>query len=207
MAFSFRGQCAELRRNKDLYLSPQRLTCKNMELSRLAAALADKGDDAVLPVDKWHPERHGDIDIVIRADGSWVHEGGIIQRPELVRLFSRVLRKDEDGYVLVTPAERLHLKVEDVPFLISDLERDGERLRLRSNVGDEVTLGPDHPLEMRVPATGGDTAVPYVLIRGNLWARFDRPAYYRLVTEESCDREGRLVVESDGYRFDLGEWE
>ena len=85
-------------------------------------ARAERADASPAPVERWHPAHCGDIDIVIRADGSWVHEGAVIGRPELVRLFSTVLRKDEDGETyLVTPAERLRITVEDAPFLAVEM--------------------------------------------------------------------------------------
>ena len=174
-----------------------------MDLSRISAALADVPEGADLPVDRWHPEHCGDIDILIRADGTWIHEGAAIERAPLVRLFSRVLRKDADGYVLVTPAEKLRLQVEDVPFIVSDVDRDGDALVVRTNVGDMVRIGADHPLETRQPQ-GEDTQVPYVRVRGDLWARFGRAAYYRLIDEESWERNGRLGVSSAGQEFDLG---
>ena len=175
-----------------------------MDVSRIAAELADIGEDKELPVEKWTPDRQDDIDIVIRADGSWIHEGAPINRPQLVRLFSRVLRHDEDGYVLVTPVERLRLKVEDVPFIVTDFDRRADGLHAKTNVGDEVLIGPGHPLEMRETSNAAEGRVPYLLIRGGLWARFGRAAYYRLINEESCEENARLFIESGGEKFDLG---
>ncbi|MGJ8537432.1 MAG: DUF1285 domain-containing protein, partial [Parasphingopyxis sp.] len=75
-------------------------------------------DKSLPPVETWHPEREGRVDIRIARDGSWYHEGAAIRRPALVRLFSTILRREPDGsYVLVTPAEKLAIEVEDAPFL------------------------------------------------------------------------------------------
>ena len=176
------------------------------DLLSIARELSETGDDAALPVEDWHPERCGTMDLVIRADGSWVHEGAPITRASLVRLFSRVLRRDGDEHVLVTPAERITITVEDAPFLVVDFDREGSReegdLIVRTNVGDAVRVGPDHPITMRrSEALGLD--LPYVRVRGELDARFDRAAYYRLV--EAASREGGdLVVRSGGATFMLG---
>ena len=44
-----------------------------------------------------------DFDIRIAADGNWYHEGGLIRRAALVKLFASVLRREDDGsYWLVT---------------------------------------------------------------------------------------------------------
>src|SRR5579863_9681626 len=95
------------------------------------------------PVHLWHPEHCGEIDIVIKRNGLWFHEGGPIGREALVRLFSTVLRKDPDGFCLVTPAEKLRITVEDAPFVAVRVDRaksvsGGEALKFLTNVGDEV---------------------------------------------------------------------
>ena len=159
-------------------------------------------EDAALPVDDWHPARCGVMDLTIRADGTWVHEGRPITRAPLVRLFSRVLRRDEEGYVLVTPAERISITVEDAPFLIVDYDWADGAMLARTNVGDAVRVGPDHPIEVR-RSEAMDAVLPYVRVRGRLDARFDRAAYYRLV-EEAVREDGQLVVRSGGAGFVLG---
>ena len=175
-----------------------------MDVSRIAAELADIGEEKDLPVEAWSPKRQGDIDIVIKTDGTWLHEGAIINRPQLVRLFSRVLRHDDDGYALVTPVEKLRIRVEDVPFIVTDINRRADGLHARTNVGDEVLIGPEHPLEMRATADKSVDRAPYIRIRGGLWARIGRAAYYRLVSEESCEENERLSIESGGETFCLG---
>lgn len=172
------------------------------DLISLARQLSDAGDAAPLPVEDWNPSHCGEIDIVIRADGSWWHEGEPIERAALVRLFSRVLRRDEDGFVLVTPGEKLSITVEDAPFLAVDFEREEAGYTFVTTVGDRVTAGPDHPLTMRRSEAAG-AVVPYVLVRGGLEARLSRAAYYRLA-EELEEEDGELVLRSGGARFVLG---
>ena len=173
------------------------------DLLSLARELSDEGGTGDLPVDGWNPERCGEMDLVIRADGTWVHEGSPIGRASLVKLFARVLRKDDDGYVLVTPAEKLDITAEDAPFLAVDYERTEDGYAFRTNVGDVVTAGPDHPLEMRGSDAVG-VRVPYVRVRGGLDARLARAAYYRLVEEADVADNGTLSIRSGGERFVLG---
>ena len=173
------------------------------DLSRLAASLSDAGGDGPLPVERWHPAHCGSMDLVIRADGSWWHEGVRMARPQLVRLFSRILRKDEDGYVLVTPAEKISIEVEDVPFLAVDYDIVDRAWHFRTNVGDMVRLDAEHPISLRTSPALGQRA-PYVLVRGGLEARLDRPVYYRMAQELDLDERARsLVLESAGSRFEL----
>ena len=116
-----------------------------------------------------------EFDIRIAADGSWYHEGGLIGRPALVKLFSTVLRREADGsYWLVTPVERGRIEVEDAPFIITALAVSGageaQQLIFRTNVDDEVHLGPGNPLAMRMPPQGGEDLRPYIMVRDGLEA-------------------------------------
>jgi uncharacterized protein len=153
------------------------------------------------PVEDWHPTRCGDSLMRIAPDGTWFHEDRPIVRPELARLFSTILRKDEDGFVLVTPAERLFIAVEDAPFLavLLNVEQSGpeQRLCFTTNVGDRVTADADHPLGFKMLE---GAPVPYLHVRGGLVAKAARPVYYQL-TELAVTHRGRLGVWSGGIFF------
>ncbi|MEM6707883.1 MAG: DUF1285 domain-containing protein [Pseudomonadota bacterium] len=163
------------------------------------------GEQRTLPVDDWQPVVNGRIAIRIDGDGRWFHEREQIRRPELVRLFSRILRRDEDGYVLVTPAERLLIEVDDVPFQAVDFEAMTDAtgaatdLIFTTNVGDLVRVDRDHPLWMsNTPAHR-----PYVRVRQGLDARITRAAYYRLL-DVATVKDDRVMVGSGGMQFLLG---
>ncbi|MBA4804985.1 MAG: DUF1285 domain-containing protein [Brevundimonas sp.] len=170
-------------------------------LAGVAAAAGAPGR-GLPPVHLWNPAHCGDIDIVIRRDGVWMHEGSPIGRPELVRLFSTVLRKDPDGYCLVTPVEKLSIRVEDLPFRAVAVEPRGEALVFRTDVGDEVEAGPDHPVEVTTDPATGEPA-PRLRVRADLWARIARPVFYELVDRARVDGD-RLVIRSNGAAFPLG---
>ncbi len=171
----------------------------------LAAAGAAPGVARGLPpVHLWHPDHCGDIDIRIARDGTWFHDGSPIGRAPLVRLFSTVLRKDPDGFHLVTPVEKLRIQVDDAPFIATRVDRIGETLRFLTNVGDEVDAGSDHPITV-----GGDAGepAPYLHVRRGLLARLTRPVFYELVdmAEARVTPAGEaLGVWSDGAWFPLG---
>jgi hypothetical protein len=157
------------------------------------------------PVHLWNPAHCGEIDIVIKKDGSWIHEGGRIGREALVRLFSTVLRKDEDGIYLVTPVEKMKITVEDAPFVAVRVDRDGEDLKFLTNVGDEVTAGQDNAIRVETDAEGEPR--PYLHVRRGLEALISRPVFYELVemAEARDTPQGpRLGVGSAGAWFDLG---
>ncbi len=164
-------------------------------------------DEHELPVDEWHPEHCGVMDLHIDKMGRWFHEGSPIGRDRLVKLFSRILRKDPDGYVLVTPAEKVSIRVEDVPFIVvmAQVVSDASGLpmiEVITNVGDVVSLSEEHPLELRqYDASSG--LVPYVKVRGELWARVNRNAFYTLADLAKTDQKGQYGVESHGFWFPL----
>jgi len=162
-------------------------------------AQAAKAARGLPPVHLWNPAHCGEIDIVIRRDGLWMHEGTPIGREALVRLFSTVLRLDPDGYHLVTPVEKLKIEVEDAPFLAVRVDREGEVLRFTTNVGDVVEAGPEHALRVESDPETGEPA-PYLHVRRGLEARLTRPVFYELVemAEARETPEGRRFGVSSG---------
>lgn len=171
-------------------------------LNAVAEAAKQAPGKGLPPVHLWHPEHCGDIDIVIRADGVWMHEGSPIGRKELVRLFSTVLRKDPDGYHLVTPVEKLKIAVGDLPFRAVAMRRERDALIFTTDVGDEVRASEADPIVVETDPTTGEPA-PRIHVRRDLWARIARPVFYEMV-EMAQEVDGRLVVRSGGQVFSLG---
>lgn len=173
------------------------------------------GVSGLPPVHLWNPPYCGDIDMRIRRDGTWEYQGSPIRRPALVRLFSTILRLDEDGrYYLVTPVEKMGIQVDDAPFVAVRLDVEGvpgrdQALRFTTNVGDETVAGPDVPMRVETDPESGEPS-PYVLVRANLEALIARPVFYELV-ERAVEGEGpdgpALGVWSRGRFFPLGRTE
>ncbi|MDM9628848.1 DUF1285 domain-containing protein [Rhizobium sp. S152] len=163
----------------------------------ISRAAGDSGDGqrGLPPVDKWNPPFCGDIDMEIRADGTWFYMGTPIGRAPLVRLFSTVLRRDEDGKTyLVTPVEKVGIRVIDAPFVAVEMtatERDGEQLlTFRTNVGDVVEAGAEHELRFVIHGDNSELK-PYLHVRGRLEALVARPVMYELVElGETLDIDG-----------------
>ena len=161
----------------------------------LASAAKAAGKKGPPPVHLWNPPFCGNLDMEIRRDGTWFYLGTPIGRHALVKLFSSILRKDGEDYFLVTPVEKVGIRVVDAPFVAVDAEVSGEdahqAITFTTNVEDVVTAGPDHPIRVeRDPATGEPS--PYVLIRRNLEALIDRKTFYRLVEiGQHREHEGR----------------
>ncbi|MGO4437920.1 DUF1285 domain-containing protein [Rhizobium sp. RAF56] len=150
-----------------------------------AAGQTNDGAKGLPPVERWNPPFCGDIDMEIKADGTWFYMGTPIGRAPLVRLFSTVLRKDDDGRTyLVTPVERVGIRIVDAPFVAVEMsvnERDGEPvLTFRTNVGDVVEAGPDHAIRFVIHGENAELK-PYLHVRGRLEALVSRAVMYDLV--------------------------
>jgi hypothetical protein len=177
------------------------------QLAGLEAMLKAQASDRLPPVEKWNPPYCGDIGMSIRADGTWFYQGSPIGRKPLVKLFSRVLRRDPDGrHFLVTPVEKVDVAVADAPFLAVEMDvtgsGEGQNLIFRTNVDDVVRCGADHPLRFAVEEGSGGLK-PYLLVRGRLEALVTRALYYDLVELAVEDDAGVLGVWSGDMRFPL----
>lgn len=170
--------------------------------------LAEQAGKGLPPVHLWCPAQTTDIGIRVSRDGTWWYQGTPITRPRMVRLFSRVLRRDDGEYFLVTPAERVRVEVEVAPLLAVQMEvrhgARGQEIAFRTNVGDIVVADGDHPIWMR----GTPRApLPVVVVRDDIEALISRNIYYDLVERGevgmSGDREV-LRVRSRGACFELG---
>ena len=150
----------------------------------IAAAARKANKRGPAPVHLWNPPFCGDLDMRIARDGTWFYLGTPIGRPELVKLFAGVIRKDGDDYFLVTPAEKVGITVDDAPFVAVDFDVSSpgpdQVLTFTTNIGDTAIAGPENPIRVeRDPETGEPS--PYILIRTNLEALIDRKSFYRLV--------------------------
>ena len=172
-----------------------------MELATLQKQLADQ-QGKLPPVDKWNPDFCGDMDLVIKHDGSWFYMGTPIGRKPLVKLFASVLKKEDEKYYLVTPVEKLGIKVEDVPYVITQWEVQDDLLIFTTQTDEQVVVSASHPVELK-DNPQNQLALPYINVRRNLWARLHQNVYYQLI--EQAEQQGNaLYITSGDYQFCLG---
>jgi hypothetical protein len=164
------------------------------------------------PVHLWNPPFCGDLDMRIAKDGTWFYMGTPIGRPALVRLFSTILKREGDKYFLVTPVEKVGIRVDDAPFLavemVKETNESGLLLRFRTNVDDWVDCDVAHRLRFEATDDGG--LAPYLHVRAGLWAKVTRALYYDLVemgTERMIDGREMFGVESAGEFFPMADAE
>jgi hypothetical protein len=167
-----------------------------LSLAEIAALAAER---KLPPLERWQPERTEDSQMRIAADGRWYHQGGEIARPAMVRAFSSLLLRDEDGdHWLVTPTARFAIEVEDAEFVAVDVKQEGGGLAFRLNTDDLIVAGPDHPLRA---AGDRDTPALYLAVRHGTEARLNRSTYLQLA--EIALEGGELTVSSQGATFSL----
>jgi len=176
--------------------------------SRLLSLFDTISEQSLPPVQAWQPCVTRSIAMHIAKNGDWYYQDSLIKRPRMVKLFSTVLRVDDDGLTyLVTPQERLRITVEDAPFTAVLLEPfdvpDAQTLVLTTNVGDKVIVDEQHPIWVNYDKPGGEPS-PYVLVRDRLKALITRAVYYELA-ELAQERDEMIGVESRGFFMRLSE--
>lgn len=178
------------------------------KVSNLLAQLpAGKG---LPPVHLWNPEFCGQIDMRIARDGTWYYLGTPIGRKPMVKLFSSIIRKDGEDYVLVTPVEKVGIEVDDAPFVAVSVRVEGQgptqKLYFTTNVDDEVLAGSEHSIRVVIDQQTQEPS-PYVHIRSNLEALIHRNVFYQLVElahTQSIEGVEWLGIYSDGVSFPIG---
>jgi uncharacterized protein len=189
----------------------------NQNLEGIAAAAREAANagstqKGMPPVHLWNPPFCGDLDMRIASDGTWFYLGTPIGRPALVRLFSTILKREDGKHFLVTPVEKVGIRVDDAPFLAVEMQKEGEgndrRLRFRTNVDDWVACDSAHRLRFEAAADGGLT--PYLHVRSDLWAKVTRALYYDLVDmgeERVVDGRPMFGIASAGEFFAMADAE
>jgi len=157
------------------------------------------------PVDAWDPPFSGDMDMRIARDGTWYHEGTRIERFELSRLFSTILKLEDGEYFLVTPVEKVRIQVDDAPFVAVDfeVESDGQAqtLTFETNMQDRTVADAENPIRVERDPESGEPS-PYVHVRSGLEALIDRKSFYRLV-EIGSHHDGWFGLWSAGTFFPI----
>ena len=186
-------------------------------LEGLTAAARDAANTSATgkglpPVHLWNPPFCGDLDMRIASDGTWYYMRTPIGRPALVRLFSTILKREDDKHFLVTPVEKVGIRVDDAPFMAVEMQNEvgdrGRLLRFRTNVDDWVVCDQAHRLRFEASAEGGLT--PYLHVRADLWAKVTRALYYDLVDmgeERMVDGRQMFGVASAGEFFAMADAE
>ena len=175
-------------------------------IDQIEAQLKNLG--AQKKLEQWNPEISGDIDITIKANGDWLHEGSKIERQGLISLFSSILRREADGYFyLVTPVEKWRIDVEDAPLMVTKLDAlhpgtDQQSIQFTLNNGDNGTINAQQALWVETePGTNGPS--PYINLPHGLYAKLNRSSFYHLI-EYAVEEGQNLKVYSDKHWFELG---
>jgi len=181
------------------------------DLSKLTELFPDDKSQGLsfdaYPLDSWHPKSCGTMNLTIKANGQWWHEGSEIKRHKLVLLFSKVLCKEGDKYYLKTPVEKIEIEVEHTPYIVVDyrietLDSGAQNIYLITNIGDEIPLSKEYELEFQ-----GSDNKPHLLLKRGLEALINRAVLYDLIDialQQGGDVNNQLWLDSHSYRQCLG---
>ncbi len=180
-----------------------------MSLEKITSQLSQSPGDKnnLPPVELWDPPYCGEIDLVIKSDGSWFYNGTIFKRLSLVKLFASVLKKEGDEYFLVTPVEKVKITVEDVPFILTEWQWKDDKqslMQIKTNLDDEFILDNEHQMEVT------KEGVLLVNVRRNLKAKVHRNVYYQwvdLAQQKNTKKGTEMVFFSANHMFSLGHLE
>lgn len=153
------------------------------------------------PVEKWDPPLCGDMPLVIKKNGQWIHDGRPFSRKRLVNLFASVLKKEDEQYYLVTPVEKWRIVVEDRPLHVVLIGHKDGYIHCTTSTGDEFIVDEAHPIKLS--ELDGEQ-IAEVLVRRNLWARFSRNAFYELSSLLEIDENNQCSVKSGDKTYKLG---
>lgn len=169
------------------------------------------GDKPLPPVDTWNPDYCGELDLLIKSDGTWIYSGTPLTRHKIKLLFSRIIKKEGEQYFLVTPVEKVGIQIEWQPFIIIDynvIERDNRRIyQFSDNLENKVLLTNTPQIEF---SEYDGQRLPILQIRRNLFASFSRNCYYRLLNDADIvvkNNRNQVVINSNGLEFFLGEYD
>ena len=150
----------------------------------------------------------GKIAIKIHRNGNWSYQGSVFERAAMVDLLAKNLVAFNGRYYLLAPEQLLEIEVEDLPFVIVDLNRSSDNLLVTAttNLNSSVTINYDHPCYLSNPPDSA-VGIPCIELRLGIAARLSRPMYYQLL--EWCELETEEGVQylrfySDGCQFELG---
>ena len=147
-----------------------------MSISKITKSL--EGITKFPPVDSWNPELCEGQEFFIDREGDWFHNESLIKNKKLINLFSTVLRKDKNEYFLVTPVEKVPVKVELAPYKIIDFEIGQDSVELVTNLNFKFFLNKDNSTRL---INYNDSSIPLVTVRKNIEGFFNRNTYYKLI--------------------------
>ena len=169
---------------------------------------------SIPPLDQFNPKHCGAMDLKVKANGEWWHEGQLIKRQALIDLFSTVLWKEEGKFYLKTPVEQIEIEVEDEPLSVNQVGRveiDGKNyLQLTTTTQDIVIVDAEHAIFMRdyVASDGQVEQRPYVHVRFGINALIQRAAFFHLIEMgqllENEQGDTILSLQSGDFYLQLG---
>ena len=164
---------------------------------------------SIPPLEQWQPKHCGKMDLTVKANGEWWHEGQLIRRQAMIDLFSSVLWKEQGLFYLKTPVEQIEITVEDEPLLVNQVDQieinQQTYLQLTTSNQDLIVVDAEHPIFMR---DYQGQLRPYVHVRFGINALIQRSAFFHLIEMgelvENEQGDAILRLQSGDFHLQLG---
>ena len=177
-----------------------------MSIDSIIKSLKDYSDTKFPPVEMWNPELCNNASFSIDVKGDWYYNGSIIGRRRLKKLFSTILKRENNLYFLVTPLEKIQIEVEVAPYMITDFHYDeiNKDIILKTNFDFSFPLNNEHPLTLK---NIKGLEFPIVIVRSNLEGLISRSVFYKLIDiaiNQNNKSEKTLLIQSFNSLHNLG---
>ena len=201
-----------VKQNNSTSIEQNQLIPDDKNLNNIAQYLKDVQPShkrSIPPLDQWHPKHCGRMDLKVKANGEWWHEGQLVKRQRLLDLFSTVLWKEDGKFYLKTPVEQIEIEVEDEPLLVNQVDQveiEGQTyIQLTTTNQDVILVDDAHKIFMR--EYQGELR-PYVHVRFGINALIQRASFFHLVEMgeliENAQGDSILSLKSGNLDLQLG---
>jgi len=174
-----------------------------MSISKIANNIKSI-DKSFPPVHKWNPDLCEGQEFFINRNGDWFYNDSPIKNFKLTKLFSSVLRRDNDLYYLVTPTEKVPVKTAIAPYVITDFNFNNNFLELDTNFEYSFRIDKLNSIKL---IEFENTLIPLVHVRDNIEGFFNRSTYYNLINfalEKNNIIDNVLYVKSGNNDYPVG---
>ena len=115
-----------------------------------------------------------------------------------------MLRKDGDNYFLVTPTEKVPVKVEIAPYVIEDFKIIEDTIELKTNLNYSFLLTEKDLVRLKEIER---TFLPLITVRNSIEGFFNRNTYYRIIDfalENNYVKNNTLYIKSNSNLYPVG---
>jgi hypothetical protein len=151
------------------------------------------------PLEQWNPKLCEGVRFDIDKDANWFYNGSKIERLNMIKLFSKLIKIEGESYFIVTPSEKIPVYVVNEVFSIIDFKKENDDYFFKTNTNEWVKLSQENCLSTD---SVNDQPYPKIKLKENVFGLLTRSLFYNLIEHANNDKD-RLYIMSDGKKFYL----